>query len=113
MVSDTYFALEKIPEKMKITDFREHKYEGIESLKPEDVSGLGKINARDFLMQLSGRYPDILNSLSSLQLVERLEKVVQDTDFVADGGMGKRDEVNLYCAVRDNTYQIIQFLKNA
>ncbi len=110
MTNDTYFVLEQLPQRSKIVDFRGHDYTSLARARPEEYSRLSKVDARDFLRGLADYDPTILTCQSRVQLVGKLEAMTVRADEAADGNPDKR-EVSLYCAVRDNTYQLIDMLK--
>ncbi len=108
---DTYFVLEQIPENTEIADFREHQYQNLKRLKPEEAPNIGKVNGRDFLMGLCEFQPHMLKSQSRQQLIENLEKIAITADNAADCGVMSKTELNLRCGIRDNVYQLIDILK--
>jgi hypothetical protein len=110
-ISDRYFVLEQIPSHMMITDFRNHEYHDLKSLKPGEITGTGTVNANLFLRGLADTDPEILRCQSRKQLYTRLEKLASAADTSADAGALDKSEMSLCCAIRDNTYQIMELLK--
>jgi hypothetical protein len=110
-ISDRYFILQQIPDHITITDFRDHAYENLGSVKPENVPGLGSVNANEWLRGLGDSDPGILRCQSRKQLHARLEKLASKADTAADSGVMDNSQMCLYCAIRDNTYQIMELLK--
>jgi hypothetical protein len=110
-ISDTYFVLQQIPDHIKITDFRNHEYQDLKSLKPGGITGLGYVNANEWLRGLADIDLGILKCQSRKQLHTRLEKLASGTDTAADSGVMDKSQMSLLCAIRDNTYQIMRLLE--
>ena len=109
-LSDVYFVLEQLPESVTIKDFRHHRYQNLKSLEAPKFASLPSLNAREYLRSLADVRPDLLTCRSRSQLVDVLRGVANVAEHMADSGATNRSEMNLYCAVRDNTYQLIELL---
>lgn len=112
MVSENNLVLDIIPMDDKIYDCRYFQYQGsIAQHKPDSTSTLKQMPARGWMVALTANDPDLLKSTSRKEVVERLERLADSWDGVADcGGMSKKD-CDLACACRDNTYQLIDLVK--
>jgi len=111
-ISATYLVLETIPEGLTIHDFRDHNYTSLKILTPSDLeTKLRQVNARDWIRALADIDSNILKCQSKKQLYDKLEKIAESADFAADCTLYKK-EVQINCAVRDNTYQIMKLLED-